>query len=55
MAPAALRRRSFRIGEIPIVYGKREYGETKLMVSKEGLRYLRLLGHIILKRLRTSA
>jgi hypothetical protein len=46
-------RRGFRIAEIPIIYGKRVHGKTKLDIRKEGLRYLRLLGYILLKRIRT--
>jgi dolichol-phosphate mannosyltransferase len=44
--------RGFRIGEISIVYGKRQYGETKLKVGKEGLRYARLLLSILVRRIR---
>lgn len=32
-----------RVGEIPIVYGKRIHGETKLKISRETLRYFRFL------------
>jgi dolichol-phosphate mannosyltransferase len=31
------------VSEVPIVYGERTYGETKLRVGKESLRYLRFL------------
>ena len=33
----------FQIDEIPIQYGKRKYGATKLGILKEGLRFLRVL------------
>ena len=36
----------FRIGEIPICYGKRKYGTTKLGILKEGLRFLRVLWNL---------
>ncbi|MBI2136967.1 polyprenol monophosphomannose synthase [Candidatus Woesearchaeota archaeon] len=33
-------RRGFRVAEVPIAYGKRGYGKTKLNVWLEGLRFL---------------
>ena len=33
----------FRIAEIPVTYGKRLHGETKLGVVKEGLKFLKIL------------
>ncbi|MEW6040558.1 MAG: polyprenol monophosphomannose synthase [Elusimicrobiota bacterium] len=32
--------KGYKVTEIPIIYGKRIYGKTKLSVLKEGLRYL---------------
>lgn len=40
----------FSVYEYPIDYGKRIYGETKLHLRKEGFRYLKLLGKIIVLR-----
>lgn len=40
------KKKGFRVSEVPIVYGKRLYGETKLSVMKEGLRYLGFLGKL---------
>ena len=37
------KKQGYRVTEIPIEYGKRIYGSTKLRVSKEGLRYLRFI------------
>jgi dolichol-phosphate mannosyltransferase len=45
-------RAGFRIVEMPIIYGKRIHGETKLKVSKEGLRFLRLLAILFVNRRR---
>ena len=39
-----------RVTEIPIEYGKRMYGETKLKIGREGLRYLRFMARLLLKR-----
>lgn len=41
-----------KITEIPIVYGKRIYGETKLKVTKETVRYFKFVFHTLLKRLK---
>lgn len=41
-----------KITEIPIVYGKRIYGETKLKVTKETIRYFKFVFHTLLKRLK---
>jgi len=40
-----------KVVEIPIEYGKRIYGSTKLKVLKEGLRYLRLIVKLMFRRL----
>lgn len=40
-----------KIVEIPIVYGKRIHGETKLKVSKETIRYFRFVFRIVGKKL----
>jgi len=45
------KREGFRVTEIPIEYGKRIYGETKLKVFKEGMRYLGFIARILLLRL----
>jgi len=45
------KRQGFRVTEVPIEYGKRIYGETKLKVFKEGLRYLGFVGHVMMLRL----
>jgi dolichol-phosphate mannosyltransferase len=37
------KRHKFNVTEIPIVYGKRIYGKTKLKIMKEGIRYLRFV------------
>lgn len=37
------KRNGATVCEVPIVYGERTYGETKLRVGKESLRYLRFL------------
>ncbi len=42
----------YRIGEMPIIYGKRIHGVTKLKVSKEGLRFLKLLARLFIARRR---
>lgn len=39
-----------KITEIPIVYGERIYGETKLKVSKETIRYFTFVFHILAKK-----
>jgi len=44
------RRNGARIGEIPIQYGKRIHGETKLSVSKESRRYLRYTAGLLARR-----
>jgi dolichol-phosphate mannosyltransferase len=43
----------YRVTEIPIEYGKRVHGETKLRVFREGLRYLRFISSILWMRLRS--
>ena len=45
------KRHGYRITEIPIQYGKRIHGRTKLKVSKEGMRYLKFITKIFFKRL----
>lgn len=42
-----------RVSEIPIQYGKRVHGETKLRVFREGLRYLRYIARVVGMRLRS--
>jgi dolichol-phosphate mannosyltransferase len=37
------KRQGARVCEVPIVYGERTYGETKLRIGKESLRYARFL------------
>jgi len=41
-----------RVTEIPIIYGKRIYGETKLKVTKETVRYFKFVAHTLLQRLK---
>lgn len=38
------RQRGFEVAEVPVAYGKREHGRTKLSLWREGLRYL---GHLL--------
>ncbi len=45
------KRHGYSITEIPIEYGKRIHGKTKLRVSKEGIRYLKFITKILLMRL----
>jgi len=45
------KKQNARITEIPIEYGKRIYGETKLKVSKEGFRYLRFILSVFCRHL----
>jgi len=33
-------KKGYKVSELPIIYGRRIYGKTKLSVLKEGLRYL---------------
>lgn len=40
-----------KVTEIPIKYGKRVYGSTKLRVSKEGFRYICFIIKLLFKRL----
>jgi len=40
-----------RVTEIPIEYGKRVHGETKLRVFREGVRYLRYISTVLSMRL----
>jgi dolichol-phosphate mannosyltransferase len=46
------KRNGCRVTEIPIVYGKRVHGETKLRVFREGVRYLRYVLTVVSMRLR---
>ena len=46
------KRHGCRVTEIPIEYGKRVHGETKLRVFREGVRYLRYIATIIGMRVR---
>lgn len=39
-----------KVAEIPIKYGKRIHGSTKLKVLKEGLRYIRFIVKLIFRR-----
>ena len=43
----------FRVTEIPIQYGKRIHGQTKLRVFREGVRYLRYIITVVRMRLRS--
>jgi dolichol-phosphate mannosyltransferase len=47
------KRNGCRVAEIPIHYGKRIHGETKLRVFREGARYLRYIITILGMRLRS--
>jgi hypothetical protein len=47
------KRNGCRVTEIPIEYGKRIHGVTKLRVFREGLRYLRYIGTVLSMRLRS--
>jgi dolichol-phosphate mannosyltransferase len=42
-----------RVTEIPIKYGKRIHGETKLKVFREGIRYLKYIATVLSMRLRS--
>ena len=44
------KRKGFTVTEIPIEYGKRIHGETKLKVFKEVIRYLKFIGKILLMK-----
>jgi dolichol-phosphate mannosyltransferase len=46
------KRSGFSVCEIPIVYGKRVHGQTKLSVGREGIRYLRFILSVLWARLR---
>jgi dolichol-phosphate mannosyltransferase len=46
------KRNGCRVTEIPIEYGKRIHGETKLRVFREGLRYLKYIFTVVSMRLR---
>ena len=46
------KRNGCRVTEIPIEYGKRIHGETKLRVFREGMRYLRYIVTVLSMRLR---
>jgi dolichol-phosphate mannosyltransferase len=47
------KRNGCRVTEIPIQYGKRIHGETKLRVFREGVRYLRYIARVVRMRLRS--
>lgn len=47
------KRTGCRVTEIPIQYGKRIHGTTKLRVWREGLRYLRYIVTVVSMRLRS--
>jgi len=47
------KRNGCRVVEIPIQYGKRVHGETKLRVFREGMRYLRYIFTVISMRFRS--
>jgi dolichol-phosphate mannosyltransferase len=47
------KRSGCRVTEIPIKYGKRIHGETKLRVFREGVRYLRYIATIVGTRVRS--
>jgi dolichol-phosphate mannosyltransferase len=44
------KRRGFKVVELPILYGKRIHGTTKLNVWTEGIRYLKFIFRLILLR-----
>lgn len=44
------KKQGFHVTELPIVYGKRIHGETKLNVWNEGVRYLKFIFLIVLMR-----
>lgn len=44
------KKRGFKVAELPIQYGKRIHGTTKLKVWNEGARYLKFIFRIILMR-----
>ena len=45
------KRHGYSTTEIPIEYGKRIHGKTKLKVTKEGIRYLKLITRIFFERI----
>ncbi|HYR45007.1 MAG TPA: glycosyltransferase, partial [Terriglobia bacterium] len=45
------KRNGYRVTEIPIQYGKRIHGQTKLRVFREGLRYLHYIITVVRMRL----
>jgi dolichol-phosphate mannosyltransferase len=47
------KRNGCRVTEIPIQYGKRIHGETKLRVFREGVRYLRYIATVAKMRVRS--
>jgi hypothetical protein len=47
------KKNGYRVTEIPIQYGKRIHGRTKLRVFREGVRYLRYIITLIGIRLRS--
>jgi dolichol-phosphate mannosyltransferase len=47
------KRNGARVTEIPIQYGKRIHGQTKLSVFREGMRYLRYIATVARMRLRS--
>jgi dolichol-phosphate mannosyltransferase len=46
------KRQGCRVTEIPIEYGKRIHGETKLRVFREGIRYLKYIATVLSMRFR---
>jgi dolichol-phosphate mannosyltransferase len=47
------KRHGTRVTEIPIEYGKRIHGETKLRVFREGIRYLKYIATVLSMRFRS--
>lgn len=45
------KRGGFSVTEIPIIYGKRIHGETKLRLFRESIRYFRFIAKVIAARL----
>lgn len=45
------KRNGVKVAEIPIEYGKRVHGSTKLKISREGLRYLRFIIKLLFQRI----
>jgi dolichol-phosphate mannosyltransferase len=42
-------KKNYKVTEVPITYGKREYGETKLNIIKEGLKFFTTLLSLFIK------